>query len=80
MIHQYVIDTVIRIKNEVNHVLNRFTVVFLKVLYVGYVVQVPFRNIAYNRHEQRDTLKDFGFELIPEINEEDKWISELIFM
>lgn len=80
MIYQYVTDTVTRFKNEVNHVFKRFTVVFLKVLFVGYVAQVPFRNIAYHRHEQRDTLKDLGFELIPEISEDDKWISELIFM
>lgn len=51
-----------------------------KVVFVAYVAQVLFRNIAYYRHEQRETLKDIGFEIVPAIAENDKWISEAVFM
>mmetsp|Transcript_1923 Transcript_1923/g.3889 ORF Transcript_1923/g.3889 Transcript_1923/m.3889 type:complete len:303 (+) Transcript_1923:214-1122(+) len=52
--------------------------IFVKVLFAAYVVQLPFRNLAYFRHQSRATLKDLGFEWIPEMREEDKWISELV--
>eukprot|EP00959_Pyramimonas_sp_CCMP1952_P196601 4110720-Pyramimonas_sp.AAC.4 len=38
---------------------------------------VPFRNLAYYRHEQLPPLKDLGFEIIPEIASEWQFISEL---
>eukprot|EP00959_Pyramimonas_sp_CCMP1952_P279038 5834049-Pyramimonas_sp.AAC.1 len=32
--------------------------IFVKVLFAAYVVQLPFRNFAYYRHQPRDTLRD----------------------
>lgn len=75
----YVIDVVNRIKYEFKLLWKDALWILYKVIYVAYIAQVPFRNIAYYRHEQRDTLKDIGYETIPEMNEEDKWISETVF-
>lgn len=68
-----------RTSRELLHVWKRSFIIFPKVFFVAYVAQVPFRNVAYFRHEQRETLKDIGFQLISELDEENKWISELIF-
>lgn len=68
-----------RIQIELKYVIYHFGFIFVKVFYVAYIAQVPYRNLAYYRHEQRSTLKDLGFELIPELKENNKWISELVF-
>lgn len=69
-----------RISIEFAYVKNRIVFISIKVLFVAYVAQVPFRNIAYYRHVPNETLKDLGFEIIPEMNEDNKWISELVFI
>ena len=76
----YIEKAAARTMLELKHILSRWYIILPKVLFVAYVAQVPFRNIAYYRHEQRETLKDLGFEIFPEIAEDDKWISELVFM
>ena len=77
---QYLYTTLSRVTLEAKYILNRWPLVFTKVIFVAYVAQIPFRNIAYYRHEQRNTLKDIGFEVIPEMNEDKKWISEAVFI
>lgn len=72
-------DFFARLFVEFQYVYKKRAIIFLKVLYVAYVVQIPFRNVAYYRHEQRNTLKDIGFQIVPEMSEDRKWVSELVF-
>lgn len=75
----YIYNVYVRIKRELDYLWCKKFSVSLKVIYVAYIAQVIFRNVAYYRHEQRDTLKDIGFEMIGEMNEDDKWIAEIMF-
>jgi hypothetical protein len=77
---KYVTELFERVRVESDYVFQRFLFTIYRVVYVAYIAQVPFRNIAYYRHEQRDTLKDLGFDLIPELGEDNKWLSELVFI
>jgi hypothetical protein len=65
------------ILHELRYVVDRIDWTLLKVVYMAYIAQVPFRNVAYYRHEQRETLKDLGFEWIPEMDDDHTWLSEL---
>jgi hypothetical protein len=74
----YVRGVLQRTKLEFFLVLASWPWVLIKVIFVAYVVQLPLRNFAYYRHQQGPTLKDLGFQWIPEMKREDKWISELV--
>ena len=75
----YVADVINRIKHEFRLLLKDTFCILYKVIYVAYIAQVPFRNLAYYRHEQREILKDIGYEIIPEMKDEYKFISETVF-
>ena len=75
----YLYNLYLRVNKELVYLWSKKFSVSLKVIYVAYVAQVIFRNVAYYRHEQRETLKDIGFEMISEMDENDKWIAEIMF-
>lgn len=77
---KYLHDFVDKLKIELSILFNNLGYIIFYVFVLVYIASTLGRNLAYYRSSQDTRLKDLGFDLIPELPDNYKYISEVIIM
>ena len=57
------------IKSEYKLFKKQWKIIIINIFFLIYISSIVARNLAYYRNRQDSVLKDIGFELLPELDE-----------
>ena len=77
---KYAVDFKNKLELEYTILINNIKYIIFYIFVLVYIASTLGRNLAYYRSSQEDRLKDLGFDIIPELPNKYKYISEVIII